>query len=48
MELSQYMEKAFYFEENGYAEEAIQLCSKCMQAFPEYSNEIEFEIAGGK
>ena len=45
MELSQYMEKAFYFEENGYAEEAIQLCSKCMQAFPEYSNEIEFEIA---
>lgn len=45
MELSQYMEKAFYFEENGYAEEAIQLCSKCMQAFPEYSNEIAFEIA---
>lgn len=45
MELNQYMDKAFLFEENGYAAEAIQLCTKCMQAFPEYRDEIAFEIA---
>ncbi len=45
MELNQYMERAFSFEENGYVEEAIQLCTKCMQAFPEYESEIAFEIA---
>ena len=45
MELNQYMDKAFLFEENGYVEEAMQLCMKCMQAFPEYRDEIAFEIA---
>lgn len=44
-ELNQYMNKAFDYEEQGYVEEAVQLCRKCMQAFPEYKNEIEFEIA---
>ncbi len=45
MGLNQYMEKAFAFEESGYVEEAVQLCLKCVQAFPEYENEILFEIA---
>ncbi len=44
-ELNKYMNKAFDYEEKGFVEEAIMLCSKCMQAFPEYSNEIELEIA---
>lgn len=44
-ELNKYMNKAFEYEEKGYVEEAIQLCSKCMQAFPEYKNELELEIA---
>ncbi len=44
-DLNQYMNKAFDYEEQGYVEEAIQLCRKCMQAFPQYKNEIEFEIA---
>lgn len=44
-QLNQYMEKAFTFEERGCFEEAVQLCCKCIQAFPEYKDEIEFEIA---
>lgn len=43
--LKQYLEKAITFEENGYVEEAIQLCEKCMQTFPEFQNEILLEIA---
>lgn len=44
-DLNQYMNKAFDYEEKGYVEEAIHLCSKCIQAFPEYKREIELEIA---
>lgn len=44
-ELNQYINKAFDYEEQGYVEQAILLCEKCTQAFPEYKNEIEFEIA---
>lgn len=44
-ELNLYINKAFEFEEKGCFEEAIQLCSKCRQAFPEYRNEISLEIA---
>lgn len=45
MELNQYINKAFDFEEKGYVDEAIRLCSKCKQVFPEYKDEIELEIA---
>lgn len=45
MELNQYINKALSFEEAGYVEEAIQLCKKCIQAFPEYRDDICFEIA---
>lgn len=44
-QINYYMNKAFHYEECGYVEEAIQLCKKCIQSFPEYQNEIEFEIA---
>lgn len=44
-ELYQYMNKAFEYEEKGYVEEALKLCNKCIQAFPEYRDEIELEIA---
>lgn len=44
-ELNQFMNKAFDYEEKGFVEEAILLCNKCMDAFPEYRNEIAFEIA---
>lgn len=44
-QLNEYMEKAFAFEENGYVDEALQLCEKCLKAFPEYEDEIAFEIA---
>lgn len=45
MELNQYIKKAVSFEEAGYVEEAIQLCEKCIQAFPEYRDDICLEIA---
>ncbi len=45
MELNQYINKAVSFEEAGYVEEAIQLCEKCIQAFPEYRDDICLEIA---
>lgn len=44
-QLNEYMVKAFDFEENGYVKEALQLCDKCLQVFPEYRDEIELEIA---
>lgn len=44
-QLNQDMNKAFDLEENGLFEEALLLCNKCLQAFPEYKEEIEFEIA---
>lgn len=44
-ELNHYMNKAFDYEERGHVEGAIQLCSKCVQAFPEYKNEIKLEMA---
>lgn len=44
-QLYQYMDKVFYFEKNGYIDEALQLCNKCMQAFPDHKNEINLEIA---
>lgn len=40
-----YLEKAFLFEETGYLAEALKLCYKCVQAFPEHEHEIVFEIA---
>lgn len=44
-QLQYYLEKAFLFEETGYLAEALKLCYKCVQAFPEQENEIVFEIA---
>ncbi len=44
-QLNQFLNKAFDFEEQGYVEEAIQLCEKCIQVFPEYENDIKLEIA---
>lgn len=44
-QLCQYLEKAFYFEKNGYINEAIQLCNKCIEVFPQNKCEIEFEVA---
>ncbi len=45
MDLNQYINKAVSFEEAGYVKEAIQLCEKCIQAFPEYRDDICLEIA---
>lgn len=44
-QLQFYMDKAFIFEENGYFSESLELCNKCLEAYPEYENEIVFEIA---
>lgn len=44
-QLHYYMEKAFHYEECGCFEEAVLLCNKCVQVFPEYQDDIEFEIA---
>ena len=44
-QLAQYMEKAFIFEESGFLDEAVQLCNKCIQAFPEFKDDIELELA---
>ncbi len=44
-QLNQFMVKAFEFEENGCIKEALLLCEKCIQAFPEYKDDIELEIA---
>ena len=45
MQLNDYMNRAFDHEERGALEEALQLCGKCLEEFPEYQNEIELEIA---
>lgn len=44
-QLMVFLEKAYHFEENGYIDEAVQLCGKCIEAFPEYEDDINFEIA---
>lgn len=44
-ELNHYMLKAIDLEEQGYVEEAIKLCLKCMQEFSDYNNEINLELA---
>ena len=44
-QLNHYINKAVCFEEAGYVEEALQLCEKCRQTFPEYEDEICLEIA---
>lgn len=43
--LNQEINRAFDLEEDGHFEEAISLCQKCAQEFPEHQNEIEIEIA---
>lgn len=43
--LNQDMNRAFDLEESGHFEEALLLCNRCIQTFPEYKTEIEFEIA---
>lgn len=43
--LNQEINRAFDLEEEGRFEEAIRLCRKCAQDFPENQSEIEIEIA---
>lgn len=44
-QLNQEINRAFDLEEEGRFEEAIRLCRKCAQDFPENQSEIEIEIA---
>lgn len=44
-QLNQEMNKVFDLEEDGHFEEAVSLCQRCAQEFPEYQSEIEIEIA---
>lgn len=44
-QLNQEMNKAFDLEEDGHFEEAVSLCQRCAQEFPEHQSEIEIEIA---
>lgn len=44
-QLNQEINRAFDLEEEGRFEEAISLCRKCAQEFPEHQSEIEIEIA---
>lgn len=43
--LQHFMDKAWTFVERGYGQEALKLCEKCLQVYPEQENEIWFEIA---
>lgn len=44
-QLNKEINKAFDLEEAGHFEEAVILCQKCAQEFPEHQSEIEIEIA---